>query len=85
MALRKNTIVQGGVEVTDAYLKAMPVNVVGKTSLWISVQVLKDEEQLTPVTTITLTGPYDINGANPIKQAYDYIKTLPEFEGSVDC
>lgn len=27
---------------------------------------------------------YDISGANPIKQAYEYVKTLPEFEGAED-
>jgi len=28
---------------------------------------------------------YDINGKNPIAQAYDHAKTLPEFAGAVDC
>jgi hypothetical protein len=28
---------------------------------------------------------YDINGINPIKQAYEYLKTLPEFKDAVDC
>jgi hypothetical protein len=28
---------------------------------------------------------YDLNGVNPIKQAYEYIKTLPEFAGAIDC
>lgn len=28
---------------------------------------------------------YDLAGFNPIKQAYEHLKTLPEFEGAVDC
>jgi hypothetical protein len=28
---------------------------------------------------------YDINGENPIKQAYLHLKTLPEFADAVDC
>lgn len=28
---------------------------------------------------------YDINGENPIKQSYLYLKTLPEFADAVDC
>jgi hypothetical protein len=28
---------------------------------------------------------YDINGENPIKQVYIYLKSLPEFAGAVDC
>lgn len=27
----------------------------------------------------------DMEGANPVQQAYDYIKTLPEFSGAEDC
>jgi hypothetical protein len=27
----------------------------------------------------------NMNGSNFIKQAYEYIKTLPEFEGATDC
>lgn len=28
---------------------------------------------------------YDIDGENPIKQAYLHLKTLPEFSDAVDC
>jgi hypothetical protein len=28
---------------------------------------------------------YDITGENPIKQAYLYLKTLPEFATATDC
>ena len=28
---------------------------------------------------------YDINGENPIKQAYLHLKTLPEFATATDC
>jgi hypothetical protein len=27
----------------------------------------------------------DLNGPNPIKQAYEYLKTLPEFSDATDC
>jgi|SaaInlStandDraft_4_1057021.scaffolds.fasta_scaffold235701_1 hypothetical protein len=27
---------------------------------------------------------YDINGENPIKQAYEHLKTLPEFADAID-
>lgn len=29
--------------------------------------------------------PYDIDGGNPFKQAYEHLKTLPEFAGATDC
>jgi hypothetical protein len=31
------------------------------------------------------TFSYDIEGPNPIKQAYQFLKTLPEFADAVDC
>lgn len=33
----------------------------------------------------TSEAPLDLEGPNPIKQAYEHLKTLPEFEGAVDC
>lgn len=35
--------------------------------------------------TKSFVGPYDLTGSNPFNQAYEYLKTLPEFEGSTDC
>lgn len=29
--------------------------------------------------------PLDLIGGNPIKQAYEHLKTLPEFAGATDC
>ena len=29
--------------------------------------------------------PYNMEGANPFIQAYEYLKNLPEFNGSSDC
>jgi hypothetical protein len=29
--------------------------------------------------------PHDLEGPNPIKQAYLHLKTLPEFADAVDC
>lgn len=35
--------------------------------------------------TETLSCPYDIAGADPFKQAYEHLKTLPEFADATDC
>jgi hypothetical protein len=32
-----------------------------------------------------LNAPYELDKTNPIKQAYEHLKTLPEFEGATDC
>ena len=31
------------------------------------------------------TSPYNMDGDNPFVQAYEYLKTLPEFDGYIDC
>lgn len=35
--------------------------------------------------TISRGFPLDLDGPNPIKQAYQFLKTLPEFSDAVDC
>lgn len=60
-----------------------------------SVYATKDEVQAS-VTAFTESDgnalftevyvfPLDLEGENPIKQAYLHLKTLPEFEGAEDC
>lgn len=29
--------------------------------------------------------PYNLQGADPYKQAYEFLKTQPQFEGCIDC
>ena len=38
-----------------------------------------------PFDSMEVTYPYDLEGPNPIKQAYLYLKSLPEFADAVDC
>jgi len=33
----------------------------------------------------TFEFPLDLEGPNPIKQAYNYLKTLNEFSSAIDC
>lgn len=35
--------------------------------------------------TISRVFALDLDGPNPIKQAYEHLKTLPEFADAVDC
>jgi hypothetical protein len=39
----------------------------------------------TVVATKSYQFPLDLNGDNPIKQTYEYLKTLPEFSDATDC
>lgn len=82
MALKK-TIVFKGIDVRDAYFKVW--NFQGaKDFLQVSVSMFAviDGEML---DSKQYSIPYVLDGENPIKQAYEYLKTLPEFENAVDC
>lgn len=37
-----------------------------------------------PITSQMYEAPYDLEGNNPFVQAYDYLKTLEEFQGCTD-
>jgi hypothetical protein len=55
------------------------VNRISCTANYI-IQVKKDQI----LDSVSIEFPYDLNGPNPIKQAYLYLKTLPEFADAVD-
>lgn len=44
----------------------------------------KDSATTTPFSSIPYRCAYSLTGANPIEQAYVYLKTLPEFSGAAD-
>jgi len=72
-----------GVSLNDAYHRVWRVEC-EKTSMsfGVSIHATAANEALTGAT---YSCAYDLNGANPIAQAYAYLKTLPEFAGAMDC
>jgi hypothetical protein len=89
MALKK-TVVFKGIEIKDAYIKVSRFEG-DKSDLSFGVSYhasandpsfntktfrLKDEEQ---------NVQFVLEGDNPVKQAYEYLKTLTEFNDAVDC
>jgi hypothetical protein len=84
MALSKTIITVQGFEAVDAYHRAEIILLIGKDQISFHVR-----SYLTPNKPFfqekIITAPYDLNGGNPIAQAYEHLKTLPEFEGAVDC
>ena len=67
----------------SAYIKVD--NLMGnKTQMRIDVAIHKKQgEQVVDRKNYLLTP--DLSGKNFIAQAYDYLKTQPEFVGAVDC
>jgi hypothetical protein len=82
MALQK-TINFKGITVGDAYLKIQSFNGSKELLKFDLATHSKAGEQALAVTSFEM--PYSIDGASPIKQAYGYLKTLPEFAGAIDC
>ena len=87
MALRKTFKIKDnfGIEITfdDAYIKVIHIH--GTKDLLtahVGVYVKKDERQL---DSKTFEFPLVLDGNNFIAQAYDHLKTLPEFAGATDC
>ena len=47
--------------------------------------VYSDSNKASVVEARFVEFSYDISGDNPIKQAYEHLKTLPEFSDATDC
>lgn len=84
MALQKTVVTRQGIEIPDAYFKIVNTMLNGKTSMAFVVSFAKDS-LLPAIDSTAYDCEYDIQGDNPIRQAYKYLKTLPEFEGAIDC
>lgn len=85
MALQKTVTTRAGVTVPNAYIRVGRCEIVNKTLLGFSVDYFANESESFVFDAAPQFCEYDINGENPIKQAYVYLKTLPEFANAVDC
>jgi hypothetical protein len=83
MALKKNEPTQFGFDVPNAYQRVENIKL-RKTCMDFQVSVYSDVTK-TAFNYKSYACAYDIDGANPIAQAYAHLKTLPEFAGAVDC
>ena len=81
MALSK-TIEVKGLTVQNAYHRVQQVAVT-KDALVFSVEVSANASSA-PISMQAFFCAYDLNGHNAIKQAYEHLKTLPEFADAED-
>jgi hypothetical protein len=82
MALQK-TIDFKGITVFGAYLKIQSFSGSKDLLKFELASHCRAGEQALAIASFEI--PYSIDGTNPIKQAYEHLKTLPEFAGAVDC
>jgi hypothetical protein len=84
MALKKTVQTSFGVEVIDAYHRVEGIRIVNKNKIAYQLRTYTDKN-LESFRDVIYGSAYDMTGANPIAQAYEYLKTLPEFAGAEDC
>lgn len=88
MALKKDATfdVQGGfsVDVAQAYIRVEEVFGT-KDNCVATVSWLKEENSKESFKGKQYSFVPNMDGNNFIKQAYEHLKTLPEFAGAIDC
>lgn len=84
MALKKDITTRQGIEIKDAYFRVVNLTLNGKSGMQFVVAFSKDA-QSPAIDSTSHDCAYSLSGANPIAQAYEHLKTLPEFTGSQDC
>jgi hypothetical protein len=84
MAITKQAVTPQGFIVEDAYYRVESVTLLGKTRMNFSVMAYKDVEKES-FSNNSYVCEYNLLGDNPIKQAYNHLKTLPDFADSIDC
>jgi hypothetical protein len=84
MALKLTKQTKIGLNAVDAYHRVENVSLQNKNVILFNVRSYVDQA-FPSFDEKQFSCDYDINGENPIKQAYFHLKTLPEFADAVDC
>jgi len=71
------------VDLSNCYIKVVAVNST-KDEAQMSVNVMQSQDGSSYFAE-THKFVLDLDGSNPIKQGYLFLKTLPEFAGATDC
>lgn len=85
MALKKTVVTPHGFEALDAYHRVENVSIEDKVTLAFNVTSYKEAQGFSKFLQMKHECSYDIQGDNPIRQAYRYLKTLPQFADATDC
>jgi hypothetical protein len=84
MAFKKSLQTPFGIEVQNAYHRVEGVRLISKTQIKFQLRASVDGV-LPHFADSAYECEYDLNGENPIKQAYRHLKTMPEFSDITDC
>jgi hypothetical protein len=84
MALTKTVSTVHGLQAVNAYHRVEAVRLESKTAISFHIRSYTATDKPFFEESV-LSCAYALDGDNPIKQAYDHLKTLPEFAGATDC
>jgi hypothetical protein len=84
MALAKTVLSVHGFQAVNAYHRVEGVQV-EKDRMAFQVRSYKDNTGFPHFSDSSFNCAYDLVGNNPLMQAYEYLKTLPEFADATDC
>jgi hypothetical protein len=84
MALTANIETNEGVVVRNAYCRVEQIAIT-KTHINFVVKSYVNPEKFKKFFEKSYVCNYDLSGVNPIAQAYEHLKTLPDFAGATDC
>ena len=84
MALCKTVTTVHGFTAENAYIRVEDTRIIGKDMIDAAARFyMSTDKPAFQEKRVSL--PYDLGGPNPIKQVYEYLKTLPELADAVDC
>jgi hypothetical protein len=85
MALSIDVTLASGLTAPDSYVRVTGVHLVTKTQASASLSFFASPTSSLAYQTAEQSFAYALDGPNPIKQAYQFLKTLPEFSDAIDC
>lgn len=84
MALQSNITTESGISVNNAYSRVEKVKLTSKNSISFDLASYVASDKTPAFHRTNYLASYDLSGDNPIRQAYIYVKSLPEFAESND-
>lgn len=83
MALVKNIELENGIKVDEAYIRVESPSITKGKIIFTARKYVGTDKPFFAEEVIECK--YDINGENPFKQAYLYLKSLEEYADAEDC
>lgn len=85
MAISRTITTNWGITVQDSYCRVEGVLLSTKDSITFHLRFYAEDGHVPFFAEQLFTCPYAPEGCNPVRQAYEYLKTLPEFADAIDC